>query len=295
MKKCPYCGKEYLDEVSVCAIDGNALSDGVPTRKKVSGVWRGVYGYSPRNHQDWMKPVGFTLKLKQGWLDHFTGSVTDDAPAGTPGIGKVDGYYRSSRIEFTKQMPVGYVIGSDGKQQTLRERLIAEGVPCKSDLPSSPILYLGTMLDENRVQGTWLINPRRFRTADGRYFRSPGLAGYWCARFISEDTGINPTGGPTEILFDKTLLSEREVEDVEGAVFKSVGKFNVADAERSLDRFVQQDLRFKLERDDTAMRQMMPIAEVTGGLSGTAELVEIFVHPDDEESAAKILNENTRL
>ena len=97
------------------------------------------------------------------------------------------------------------------------------------------------------------------------------------------------------MLFDKTLLSQRELEDVEGAVFKSLGKFNVADAERSMDRFVQEDIRFKLERDDAAMRQMMPIAEVTGGLSGTAELIEIFVHPDDEESAVKILNENTRI
>jgi hypothetical protein len=295
MKKCPYCGKEYPDEVSVCAIDGNALSDGVPTRTKVSGVWRGVYGFGPRNHEDWMKPVGFTLKLKQGWLERFTGSVTEDAPEGTPGVGKVDGYFKISRIEFTKQMPVGYVIGSDGKRQTLREYLIAEGFPCKFDLPSVPILYLGTMLDANRVQGTWIINPQRFQIAGGRYLPSSAVVGYWCATFISDESEINPTGGPTEMLFDKTLLSQRELEDVEGAVFKSLGKFNVADAERCLDRFVQEDIRFKLERDDDAMRQMMPIAEVTSGLSGTAELIEILVHPDDEERAVKILNENTRI
>ena len=295
MKKCPYCGKEYSDEVSVCAIDGNALSDGVAARKKVSGVWRGVFGYSPRNHKEWMKPVGFTLKLKQGWLDHFTGSVTEDAPEGTPGVGKVDGYYKSSQIEFTKQTPVGYVIGSDGKLQTVRENLIAKGSPCKFDLPSPPILYLGTMLDANRVQGTWIINPRPFQTAGGRYLGSSRTAGYWCASFISDDSEINPTGGPTEMLFDKTLLSQRELEEVEVAALKSLGKFNVADAERSLDRFVQEDIRFKLARDDAAMRQMMPIAEVTGGLSGTAELIEIFVHPDDEERAVRILNENTRL
>ena len=28
MKKCPYCGKEYSDEVTSCAIDGELLSDG---------------------------------------------------------------------------------------------------------------------------------------------------------------------------------------------------------------------------------------------------------------------------
>jgi hypothetical protein len=264
-------------------------------KKKVSGLWRGVYGYGPRNHHEWMKPVGFTLKLKQGWLEHFTGSVTEDAPGGTPGMGAVDGYYKSPQIEFTKQMPVGYVIGSDGKRQTLREHLIAEGFPCKFDLPSFPILYLGTMLDANRVQGTWIINPQRFQIAGGRYLPSSPILGYWCAKFINTDIETNPTGGPTEMLFDKTLLSPRELEDVEGTALKSLGKFNIADAEKCLDRFGREDIRFKLSRDDDAIRQMMPITEVTGGYSGTAQMVEIFVHPDDEEKAVEILNENSQV
>jgi hypothetical protein len=297
MKTCPYCGKEYPDELSVCAIDGETLSDGtaISDRKKISGVWRGVYGYGPTNHQEWMKPVRFTLKLKQGWREHFTGSVTEDAPEGTPGTGAVDGYYESPQIEFTKQMPVGYVVGSDGKLQTLREYLIAEGFPCKSDVPSFPVLYLGTMLDPNRAQGTWVITPRPFPVAGGRYLPSSTVYGYWCAEFIGNDTDANPTGGPAEMLFDKTLLSPRELEDVEGTDFKSLGKFNVLDAERCLERFGQEDIRFKLNRDDDAMRQMMPFTEVTGGYSGTAEMVEIFVHPDDEERAVKILNENTQV
>jgi hypothetical protein len=295
MKKCTYCGKEYPDEVSVCAIDGRALSDGKANRKKVSGVWRGVYGYGPSNYKEWMKPVGFTLNLKQGWLDHFTGSVTEEAPEGTPGIGAVDGYYKSSHIEFTKQMPVGYVVGSDGKRQTLREYIIAEGFPCKFDLPSFPILYLGTMLDANRVQGTWVISPQRFQVAGGRYLPSSPITGYWCAKFISADSETNPTGGPTNMLFDKSLLSPNEVEDVEGTALKSLGKFNIADAERCLDRFGQEDIRFKLKRDDDAMRQMMPITEVTGGYSGTAQLVEIFVHPDDEDRVVEILKENQQI
>jgi hypothetical protein len=298
MKKCPYCGKEYPDEVSVCAIDGEALSDGsdaVANRKKISGVWRGVYGYGPQNHREWMKPVGFTLKLKQGWLDHFTGSVTEDAPDGMPGTGAVDGYYKLPQIEFTKQMPVGYVFGSDGKRQTLREYLVADGFPCKSELPSPPVLYLGTMLDADRAQGTWVMNPQRIQGAGNRYLPSSPVTGYWCAQFISTDIDSNPTDGPPEMLFDKTLLSPRELEDVEGPVLKSLGKFNVADAERCLERFGQEDIRFKLNRDDTAMRQMMPFTEVTGGYSGTAEMVEILVHPDDEERAVQILNENTQV
>jgi hypothetical protein len=37
------------------------------------------------------------------------------------------------------------------------------------------------------------------------------------------------------------------------------------------------------------MQQMMPFTAVTGGYSGTADQVEIFVHPDDEEEAKKIV------
>ncbi len=57
----------------------------------------------------------------------------------------------------------------------------------------------------------------------------------------------------------------------------------------------QEDVRFKLKRDDDAMRQMMPITEVNGGYSGTAQLVEIFVHPDDEERVVEILKENEQI
>ncbi len=112
MKTCPYCGKEYPDDATVCAIDGRALPDLdlAVDRKKVAGVWRGVYGYGVRNKAVGMRPVAFTLKLKQGWSAHFTGSVVEDAPYGTPGAGTVDGYYKSPTIEFTKQMPVGYII-----------------------------------------------------------------------------------------------------------------------------------------------------------------------------------------
>lgn len=90
MKKCPYCGKEYPDEATVCLLDGEALSG---ERKKVTGVWRAVYGYGLREKLPGHVPAAFTLKLKQGWTSHFTGSVTEDAPPGTPGTGTIDGYF----------------------------------------------------------------------------------------------------------------------------------------------------------------------------------------------------------
>jgi hypothetical protein len=295
MKKCSYCGKEYPDDAAVCAIDGESLPGSIMNRKKVTGVWRGVYGYGEREKRAGLMPVAFTLKLKQGWLDHFTGSVTEDAPQGMPGIGAIDGYFSSRKLEFNKQMPVGYITKPDGTRMTLREYILAEGYSCEHDLPSEPILYQGTFLDTNRVQGTWIINPRRIPLPGGLSFSTARTSGFWCAEFATSDARVNPSAGPTGSLFDKSLLSPRELEDVEGVAFRSLGKFNVADAEKFLERFGQEDIRFELKRDDAAMRQMMPITEVTGGYSGTAQMIEIFVHPDDEEKAAQIVGEDNKV
>jgi hypothetical protein len=237
----------------------------------------------------------FTLKLKQGWMQHFTGSVFEDAPAGIPGTGTVDGYFKPPGIEFTKQMPVGYVAKPDGTRITLREYFLAMGQKFERELPSSPILYLGTFIDANRVQGTWIIQPRRITLPDGHHYSMPTSSGFWCAEFVADDLKSDPTGGPVGPLFDKTLLSARELEDVDGVPYRSLGKYNVPDAEKYLDRFGQEDIRFELKRDDTPMRQMSPYMEVTGGLSGSAQLMEIFVHPDDEEEARKITGEDNRV
>lgn len=288
MKTCPYCGTEYPDNATVCATDGETLPDSIAARKKVSGVWRGVFGYGEHRDPSGTHSVAFTLKLKQGWLERFTGSVTEDAPAGTPGTGTIDGYFNSSAIEFTKQMPVGYVRKEDGTLITLREYFLAKGNKCEHELPSSPILYLGALIDTNRMQGTWTIQPRRISFPAGQSFSMPVGSGFWCAQFVTTDLKVDPAGGPTGPLFDKSLLSVQELEAVDGVPYRSLGRFTVADAERFLDRFGQDDIRFELKRDDTPMRQMTPITAVTGGLAGAARLIEIFVHPDDEEAALKI-------
>ncbi len=38
------------------------------------------------------------------------------------------------------------------------------------------------------------------------------------------------------------------------------------------------------------MQEMMPIMEITGGYSGTAQLIEIRVHPEDEADAQAIIH-----
>ena len=295
MKTCPYCGKKYPDDATVCAIDGQSLSEPAAGRKKVSGIWRGVYGYGPREKQPGFGPVAFTLRLKQGWTAHFAGSVTEDAPQGMPGTGTIDGYFQHPSFEFTKQMPVGYVIKEDGTQITLRERLAEQGHPLQHELRSAPILYQGTFLDANRVQGTWILQPLRIPLPDRSTYATSGGSGYWCAEFITEDLKANPSGRPAAPLFDKSLLSSREVDDVEKAPLCSLGKFSVTDAEKYIERLVQAGILCRYNQDDSATPESMPIMEVTGGYAGTAPVMELLVNPDDEARAREIIGGDSQV
>ncbi len=289
MKKCPHCGKEYPDETAICPMDGESLSK---PRKKATGVWRGVYGYGPREKLPGFVPTAFTLKLKQGWTAHFTGSVTEDAPQGMPGVGSVDGYFNYPTIEFTKQMPVGYFIKEDGSQITLREYLIEGGHPCQRELPSSPILYQGTFLDSNRVQGTWIMQPLRIPLPDRSVLTMAQQSGYWCAEFATEDLKADPTGGPAGPLFDKSLLSPEALADVEGIPPCSLGKFTVADADKLIERLAHAGIQCRFSQVKSDLPESMPIKEMTGGYGGTVAMMEIFVEPDDETRAQTIIGED---
>jgi hypothetical protein len=291
MKRCSYCGKEYPDDVIVCAVDGESLSGSNDERKSVSGVWRGVYGYGESKATPETGSVAFTLKLKQGWMGHFNGSVTEDTPQGMTGTGAVDGYFGSAKIEFTKQMPVGYIIGSDGTRKTLREYVVAEGHQCDHDLPSPPIFYQGTFLDMNRVQGIWTIEPRLIPLPGGLSYSPSRTSGFWCAEFVTDDMKADPTGGPNESFFDKGQLSPQELEDVEGPVLRSLGKFSVGDAENLMKGLDQENIRFEIDRDDTAIRQLSP----RGTYFGTAKMIEIFVRAEDMAQAVAIIHRDDKV
>jgi len=45
MRTCPYCGKEYPDDATVCAIDGETLTDLVAARKNASRGWRDLLSW----------------------------------------------------------------------------------------------------------------------------------------------------------------------------------------------------------------------------------------------------------
>ena len=294
MKRCSYCGREYPDDATVCAVDETPLTPPIESRKKLNGIWRGAYGY-PDKKMPGKKNVSFTLTLKQGWLGHFTGTVTEDAPIGMPGVGRIDGFFEWPTIEFTKQMPVGYFVRPDGSSITLREYFIENGHACPNELSSPPVSCQGTFLDANRVQGVWVIEPTRISLPDGWGTNIPQTTGLWCAEFITADSKAKPTDAPKEPFFDKSLLPEPEVLAEANSVFHSLGKFPVADAETLLKRFGERNIRFEIGQDDSRIRQMDAFTASMGGYSGMAPIIEIFVHPDDESKARAIINDGNRV
>ena len=279
MNRCFYCGKQYSDDVTICPVDGQALSGPMATRKKVTGVWRGCYGYGPRGNGPGFGPVTFTLELKQGWTSHFTGSVTEDAPAGTPGVGMVDGYFAFPNFELTNQMPVGYVKMEDGSRKTLRESLVDQGMDLQQELPGPSIFYQGRFLDANRLQGTWIIQRQPIRLPGGKSFTPSGGAGFWCAVFATDKFDAHPGGGPITELYDKSRLTARELADVEPPPPCCLGEFPAAEAQHWFDLLLAANITVSF--DDA---QLDPEEGVKA-----EGLRRIYVRAEDEAAAQKIL------
>jgi hypothetical protein len=91
--------------------------------KRITGTWRGTYGYSHPEQLAGRPRVPFTLVIKQGWFGRFTGVVTEDPPDGMPGTGSIQGFFAFPRIEFAKYMPVGYFVSPEGGLITFRDHL----------------------------------------------------------------------------------------------------------------------------------------------------------------------------
>jgi hypothetical protein len=149
------------------------------TLKKVTGTWRGTYGYEPSEHVPMQEPVPFTLVLKQGWFGHFTGSVTDDEALGMPGNGVIDGYFSYPKIEFRKFMPVGWMFMPDGRRATLRQFLTEQGHVCDHEIPHRPIFYQGEFLQPNRAEGTWIIEAGPLSLGNGLAMQMRETRGTW--------------------------------------------------------------------------------------------------------------------
>ncbi|MCF7789251.1 MAG: hypothetical protein K9N47_24225 [Prosthecobacter sp.] len=125
------------------------------------GPWRGTYAYDdPEMRQHAPAGVGFELNLTQTrwqrFWGRFTGHVTDDAPLGVPGAGRIRGRCAGRTVSFTKSLPEWYAADLNGLI-SLREFLAAHGYPSQRHLEHPPIHYDGTMAEDGSIAGTWLI------------------------------------------------------------------------------------------------------------------------------------------
>ena len=72
--------------------------------------------------------------------------------------------------------------------------------------------------------------------------------------------------------------------------FTSLGKFDYINAEHILKRFEQAGVRFRLNEDDSPLRNMGPFRASLGGGFGTEQFIEIFTHQDDDEKVRAVMS-----
>lgn len=151
--------------------------------KAVTGVWRGIYNFGLSEQMPALAPVPFTLTLRQGWFGRFKGTVTDDRAPGMPGIGTITGFFSYPHIQFTKQMPICYVITPEGRSVSLRDILLEEGHACDNELPHFPIRYHGEFIDPMHARGSWRIMAGVLELPNGLTMNVVESYGKWSIEF----------------------------------------------------------------------------------------------------------------
>jgi hypothetical protein len=73
------------------------------------------------------------------------------------------------------------------------------------------------------------------------------------------------------------------------ASFTSLGKFDYIESEHILKRFEQAGVRFRINENDSPLRNMDPFKASLGGAFGTEQFIEIFTHRDDDEKVKAIM------
>ena len=150
----------------------------------VTGTWKGEYAFEETESGAGKAVAGhvvtFTLKLKQGWLGSFSGTIQEDPRAGFAEPGEVKGKVKGNLIVFEKFMPRLRLIHEHGmvklEQWAERRKVVMD-----TDIPHPKVRHLGDMSpDGNSAEGTWLVEEYSL-AVPGSFERLvlPTLAGTW--------------------------------------------------------------------------------------------------------------------
>jgi len=75
-------------------------------------------------------------------------------------------------------------------------------------------------------------------------------------------------------------------------MYVMLGAYIVPDAQRLLDAFVKEDIRFDIARDETAVKRLTLVqARLHGGTGGHGIRIAIAVHQDDHDRATRLAHD----
>ncbi len=148
------------------------------------GRWLGTYAYTDAEFG--ALRVGFEIVIREsvrdGKVERFTGTVTDDPAYGMPDPGTIRGARIASELFFVKQMPVSHVSDHEGRSLKLSSCAREAGFELEVEPTHPPIVYEGEITPHGEATGTWIIEADPYVSASGFSLDSEVSRGTWQMR-----------------------------------------------------------------------------------------------------------------
>jgi hypothetical protein len=150
----------------------------------VTGTWKGEYVFEETKDGGSRLVAGtvvsFTMELKQGWWNMFTGTIQEDPEAGFPEKGAIKGRLKERVMIFEKIMPKLRMI-HEKSRLNLEQLADRYTIVIDTDTPHPKIGHIGDLsADEKSAEGTWLMHEYKLSIpGSGQTLDMPKLAGTW--------------------------------------------------------------------------------------------------------------------
>jgi hypothetical protein len=89
-----------------------------PSQHNISGNWLGHFQYGPEYGDFAGEKVSFTITIEMLVEGQFRGTSQElEGPGMNPHPASIQGYIDGTKIHFTKEYPVDYILEDDGKME----------------------------------------------------------------------------------------------------------------------------------------------------------------------------------